>query len=143
MAGIDNLTPFTKGDKRAVEASSKGVEARRRKAERKAVLRDAFIEILNGKMAVPDVMREGAEMIGIRLGKKEKLGKVLMAKLTQDSLKKSNWKAVVELAKMAGITFDQSPEGLGGEENPINVANAVKVATSRVKEISDMLEDEC
>lgn len=143
MAGIDNLTPFKKGEKRTIEAASKGAQARTRSLERRAVLRDAFIEILNGKMAVPDVMREGAEMIGIRLGKREKLGKVLMAKLTQDSLKKSNWKAVVELAKMAGITFDQSPEGLGGEANPINVANAVKVAPGRVKEISDMLEEEC
>ena len=143
MAGIENLTPFTKGDNRAALASSKGLAVRRRKAEQKAVLRDAFIEILNGKMTVPDVMRNGAAMIGLRLGKKEKFGKVLMAKLTQDSLKKSNWKAVVELAKLAGITFDQSPEGLGGEDNPINVANSVKVAPSRVKEISEILEEEC
>ncbi|MCF0225657.1 MAG: hypothetical protein HUK20_15430 [Fibrobacter sp.] len=101
------------------------------------------MEILNGKMDVSEVLRDGASMMGTRLGKRESFGKILMLTITQDALKKKNWKAIVELAKLAGVTFDQSPEGLGGEENPINVSNAVNVSPDRVRQISAMLEDEC
>lgn len=48
-------------------------------------------------------------------------------------------------AKMIGTHFDQTKDALGGENNPMNVKNAVSVAPSpeNVKKINDMLEGCC
>lgn len=138
---LDNLNPITVDNARDYQARS--ARKRHENCVRRNILKDSIIEILNGKMDIPQVMREQAESLGIKFKAKDKFGKFLMATLIQDGLKKKNIKGIVALAQMAGMTHDQSDEGLGGADNPINTVQSVSMDPSRVREIYEELDKEC
>ena len=62
--------------------------------------------------------------------------------MLNNALKDCNYKAFTELARLSGLHFDQSPEAIGGADNPVHV-QAVAVSPEQVKAISEELEDNC
>lgn len=140
----ENLNPIVKGTGRAQELQILSAKKKRQNAEKRRVLISAVQQVFCSKKTVDQGLRTIVEQsFGIKLGKTAPVGLIAVTRLMTKALKDGNYKAVVELAKLGGMHFDQSPEGLGGTENPINVASAVKVAPDRVKQISEMLENEC
>lgn len=142
MPNPENLQPIrTSEEGRRLQLKS--AKKRKENREKRMILRDSIIEVLNGTMEVSEAIRQGAGMFGTKLGKKETFGKVATLTILQDVVKKKNWKALAELAKLAGMTHDQSSEALGGSDNPVNISQTTKISAARVKEISEELENEC
>ena len=119
-----------------------GLKVRRENAEKRNLLIERGREILNSKMDVTEDDKELAKLIGYKLGKKAPFGEVAFIRMFNAALVQGNYKAFVELGRMIGMHFDQSPEALGGSENPLNV-QAVAIAPKQVKDISEALEDNC
>ena len=135
-----NLRHFT--SENAAKFQAMGVQKRLENQQKRNVLIDAGREILNSKMDVNDKVKAAAAMIGYKLGRKATFGEVAYLTMMQKALKDGNYKAFTELAKLSGMHFDQSPDALGGADNPVHV-QAVAVAPEQVKAISEELEDNC
>mgnify|MGYP003291535075 CR=1 FL=1 len=131
---------FTKENAQAMREL--GLKVRRENAEKRNLLIERGREILNSKMDVTEDDKELAKLIGYKLGKKAPFGEVAFIRMFNAALVQGNYKAFVELGRMIGMHFDQSPEALGGSENPLNV-QAVAIAPKQVKDISEALEDNC
>lgn len=141
MPNPENLRTPTSEEARAMQA--KGVKKRKENQERKKVLINAIRGVLNGKMSVNDSVKEGAAAIGYKIGSKASFGEIAVLKLFQKALKNGDYKAFIELGKMAGLHFDQSEEGRGGTENPLNIAQTTTLQPESIKKISEALEDIC
>lgn len=100
-------------------------------------------DILVQKKKVSEEDREKAKYVGVKLGKNATVAETVFVSMLADAKKRGDNKAFVELLKVAGMHFDQSPEALGGTENPINVAQKMAIAPEQVKEISEELEGNC
>lgn len=141
MPNAENLVPLT--SEKAREIQKIGARKRHENAQDRMVVVKAIREIMNGKMDVPEVFRENSVKIGMKLGKKDSFARVSLAKMMLKAFKNEDYRAFMELAKFAGMSFEQSPEALGGSENPINISQVAKISAERVKEISRELEEEC
>ena len=140
MPNPQNLkVPTTEQARRYQELS---VQKRLENQQKRNILINAGREILNSKMDVSDKVKQAAAMIGYKLGRKATFGEVAYLTMMQKALKDGNYKAFTELAKLSGLHFDQSPDALGGADNPINVSQTV-VAPEQVKQISEELEGDC
>lgn len=137
----ENLVPCTPENAR--ERQRLGVAVRKKNRQDRMVVVNAIREVLNGQMAVPDVVRENFAKIGYKIGKKDTFARVSIAKMMIKAFKNEDYKAMLELAKFAGMSFAESPEALGGADNPINISQTTKISPARVKEIAQSLEDEC
>lgn len=131
---------FTKENAQAMR--ERGLKVRRENAEKRNLLIERGREILNSKMDVTEDDKELAKLIGYKLGKKAPFGEVAFIRMFNAALVQGNYKAFVELGRMIGMHFDQSPEALGSKDNPIHV-EAATVAPEQVKEISEALEGDC
>lgn len=100
-------------------------------------------DILVQKKKVDAEDREKAKYVGVKLGKNATVAETVFVSMLADAKRRGDNKAFVELLKVAGMHFDQSPEALGGSNNPINLANATAVPPEQVKAISDELEGGC
>ena len=140
MPNPQNLRVPTTEQARKYQAM--GVQKRIENQQKRNILINAGREILNSKMDVNDKVKAAAAMIGYKLGRKATFGEVAYLTMIQKALKDGNYKAFTELAKLSGLHFDQSPDALGGVDNPINVSQTV-VAPEQVKAISDELEGGC
>ena len=89
-----------------------------------------------------DEDRANAEFIGVKLGKKPTVGDTLIIGFLAHLKRIGDVRGFMEVLKMSGMTFDQSPEALGSKDNPIHV-EAATVAPEQVKEISEALEGNC
>ena len=141
MPNAENLVPIT--PEKAREFQLKSAAARTRNCQDRMIVVKAIREVLNGKMAVPDVVRENFAKIGYKIGRKDSFARVSIAKMMIKAFKNEDYKALLELAKFAGMSFAESPEALGGSENPINISQTTRISPARVKEIAKSLEDEC
>lgn len=141
MLHPENLSPCTPENAR--ERQLKGAAARSRNKQDRMIVVKAIREVLNGKMSVPDVVRDNFAKIGYKIGRTDTFAKVSIAKMMVKAFKNEDYKAFIELAKFAGMSFEHSPEALGGAENPINISQVTKISAERVKEISRELEEEC
>lgn len=120
-----------------------GVKKRLENQQKRNLLIHAGREIFNAKMDVTDKIKAAAKLIGYKVGRKATFGEVAYLTMMHKALKDGNYKAFTELARLSGMHFDQSPEALGGVENPINVAQTTTVAPEQVKAISEELEGGC
>lgn len=127
----------------AREYQKLAVQARYENQRKRNVLIMAGREMLNSKMPVSDKVRAAAKMIGYKIGRKATFGEVAYLTMLNKALKDGNYKAFTELARLSGLHFDQSPEALGGTENPVNVVQTTTIAPEQVKAISDALEGGC
>ena len=141
MPNIENLKPrITKENAQAMQKLS--VKKRLENIQKRHLLIDAGREIFNSKMDVSEKVRQNAAQLGYKLGKKGTFGEIAMLTMIQKAIKDGNSKAFIQLAQLSGMHFDQSPEALGGKDNPIHV-EAIAVAPEQVKEISEALEGDC
>ena len=135
-----NLRPFTREN--AAEMQKLGVKKRLENAKKKNLFIEVGRNIFNSKMDVSEKVRQNAAALGYKLGRKGSFGEIALLTMIQKALKDGNNKAFIELAKLAGMHFDQSPEALGGADNPVHV-QATAVAPEQIKAISEELEDGC
>lgn len=111
--------------------------------ERRFFLIRSGQDILTSKADVTDDDRMKAAFVGYKYGKKAAVGEKAFIDMLYQAKLDGNYKAFVELCKISGMHFDQSPEALGGVDNPINVAQKTTIAPEQVKEISSELEGDC
>ena len=121
----------------------KGIEAKKEKKTRDRAFK-LFGNYLLGKKTVS---RHDIEELGDDSGEfkeNRKAVRVLLdlAKMRNKAIETNNVRGYVELLKAVGFHFDQSPEALGGADNPLNVQQTV-VSPKQVKEISSELEEGC
>lgn len=133
------ITPET-----ANKMREKGIEAKREKKTRDRAFK-LFGNYLLGKKTVS---RHDIEELGDDSGEfkeNRKAVRVLLdlAKMRNKAIETNNVRGYVELLKAVGFHFDQSPEALGGAENPINVAQKTTIAPEQVKKIASELEGCC
>ena len=133
------ITPET-----ANKMREKGIEAKKEKKTRERAFK-LFGNYLLGKKTVS---KHDLEELGDDTGdfkENRKAVRVLLdlAKMRQKAISTNNVRGYVELLKTVGFHFDQSPEALGGVDNPINVSQKTTVAPEQVKAISDALEGGC
>lgn len=133
------ITPET-----ANKMREKGVEAKKEKKTRERAFK-LFGNYLLGKKTVS---RHDLEELGDDTGdfkENRKAVRVLLdlAKMRQKAISTNNVRGYVELLKTVGFHFDQSPEALGGVDNPINVSQKTTIAPDQVKKISEALEGDC
>lgn len=142
MGKIDNLKPFT--SKTANKFQKKAVEARKEKIQRDKAYK-MFAKYLLGKKTVTKQDIEELEGDSEEFKENRKATRVLLdlAKMRKKAIATSNVRGYVELLKTVGFHFDQSPEALGGADNPINVSQKTTIAPEQVKKISEALEDNC
>lgn len=142
MGKIDNLKPFT--SKTATMFQKKALEARKEKNQRNKAYK-MFAKYLLGKKTVTKQDLEELEGDSEDFKENRKATRVLLdlAKMRKKAIDTSNVRGYVELLKTVGFHFDQSPEALGGAENPINVAQKTTIAPEQVKKISSELEGCC
>lgn len=125
------------------EMQRRGAEKRKENNQRRFFLIRTGQDILTSKTDVTAEDKEKGAFVGYKFGKKATVGEKAFVDMLWKAKKDGNYKAYVELCKMSGMHFDQSPEALGGSDNPINVAKKVAVAPEQVKEISEELEGCC
>ena len=111
--------------------------------ERRFFLIRSGQDILTSKADVTDDDWMKAAFVGYKYGKKATVGEKAFIDMLYKAKLDGNYRAFVELCKMSGMHFDQSPEALGGVDNPINVAQKTTIAPEQVKEISSELEGGC
>ena len=141
---VENLKSFSKDDPGLASAmQAKSVEARKRNAKRRNLIIECGRDILNARMDVSDKKQLAAKVVGYRLGRKATFGEIAFLTIMQKALKDGNYKAFVEMCRLSGMHFDQSPEALGGEKNPFNVQQNTTIAPENVRRISEALEDGC
>jgi len=141
---VQNLKSFTKDDpERAATMQARAIEKRKLNQKRRSLVIECGRDILNSKMDVPDRMKAAAKVVGYRLGRKATFGEVAFLTIIQKALKEGNYKAFIEMCRLSGMHFDQSPEALGGERNPINVQQNTTISPENVKRISEALEGGC
>lgn len=126
----------------AREYQKRAVIARKANKARRDLIIQCGRDIMNSKMDVSEEIQQAAARIGYKMGRKATFGEVAFLQMVNKALKDGNCKAFVELLKVSGMHFDQSPEALGGADNPVHV-QAVAVAPEQVKEISEALEGDC
>lgn len=141
MPNPQNLRTPTSEEAR--EMQRKGARARRRNFEKKHLLIEVIRDVMCGKMEVPDNLRNLGTYMGRKFGKTAIFGEVALTALFAKAVQRGDSRAFLELAKFAGMSYDQSAEGLGGENNPINVAQTTTISPERIKFINNMLENEC
>ena len=136
------MKPFT--SKTANKFQKKAVEARKEKIQRDKAYK-MFAKYLLGKKTVTKQDIEELEGDSEEFKENRKATRVLLdlAKMRKKAIATSNVRGYVELLKTVGFHFDQSPEALGGVDNPINVAQKTTIAPEQVKEISSELEGGC
>lgn len=125
------------------ELQKRSVEKRIENNERRFFLIRSGQDILTSKADVTDDDRMKASFVGYKYGKKATVGEKAFIDMLYQAKLDGNYKAFVELCKMSGMHFDQSPEAIGGVDNPINVAQKTTIAPEQVKEISSELEGGC
>lgn len=132
--------PFTKEN--AALMQQRAVAKRLENNERRFTLMRSTRDQLTAIKKPDDEDRANAEFIGVKLGKKPTVGDTLIIGFLAHLKRIGDVRGFMEVLKMSGMTFDQSPEALGGSENPLNV-QAVAIAPKQVKDISEALEDNC
>lgn len=141
---VQNLKSFTKDDpERAATMQARAIEKRKLNQKRRSLVIECGRDILNSKMDVSDRMKAAAKVVGYRIGRKATIGEVAFLTIIQKALKDGNYKAFIEMCRLSGMHFDQSPEALGGERNPINVQQNTTISPENVKRISEALEGGC
>lgn len=141
---VQNLKSFSKDDpERAAAMQARAIEKRKLNQKRRSLVIECGRDILNSKMDVPDRMKAAAKVVGYRLGRKATIGEVAFLTIIQKALKDGNYKAFIEMCRLSGMHFDQSPEALGSERNPISVQQNTTISPENVKRISEALEGGC
>lgn len=131
---------FTKEN--AAEMQKKGVEKRLANNEKRFALMRSTREQLTAIKKPDEKDLQDAEYVGVKLGKKPSVGETLIVGFLAHLKRIGDVRGFMELLKMSGMTFDQSPESIGSKENPIHV-EATAVAPEQVKAISEELEGGC
>lgn len=132
--------PFTKEN--AALMQKRAVAKRLENNERRFTLMRSTRDQLTAIKKPDDEDRTNAEFIGVKLGKKPTVGDTLIIGFLAHLKRIGDVRGFMEVLKMSGMTFDQSPEALGSKDNPIHV-EAATVAPEQVKEISEALEENC
>ena len=132
--------PFTKEN--AALMQKRAVAKRLENNERRFTLMRSTRDQLTAIKKPDDEDRANAEFIGVKLGKKPTVGDTLIIGFLAHLKRIGDVRGFMEVLKMSGMTFDQSPEALGSKDNPIHV-EAATVAPEQVKEIAEALEGNC
>ena len=121
----------------------KGIEAKKEKKTRDRAFK-LFGNFLLGKKTVSkhDIEELGDDTGDFKENRKAVRVLLDLAKMRNKAISTNNVRGYVELLKTVGFHFDQSPEALGGADNPLNVQQTV-VSPKQVKEISSELEEGC
>lgn len=126
----------------AAMMQQKAVAKRLENNEKRFVLMRSTRDQLTAIKKPDEDDKANAEYIGIKLGRKPTVGDTLIIGFLAHLKRIGDVRGFMEVLKMSGMTFDQSPEALGGADNPVHV-QAVAIAPKQVKEISEALEGHC
>lgn len=134
--------PFS--SKNAKKMQERSVAARQENIQRDKAF-NMFAKYLLGKKSVSraDIEELGDDCKEFKENRKAVRVLLDLAKMRRKAISTNNVRGYIELLKAVGFHFDQSPEALGGADNPINIAKKVAVAPEQVKEISEELEGCC
>lgn len=133
------ITPET-----ANKMREKGLEAKKEKKTRERAFK-LFGNYLLGKKTVShqDIEELGDDTGDFKENRKAVRVLLDLAKMRNKAISTNNVRGYVELLKTVGFHFDQSPEAIGGADNPINVSQKTTIAPEQVKKISEDLEGGC
>lgn len=112
--GSKNLSPI-KTHERAVELARRSVDARKLKAERKAMLHDDIGETVTAEMDVPDSLYKPMKAYGLKVKKRERIDKVLFYRALLKAIKDGNADQLLKIAEFAGFR---------AENGELKIANA-------------------
>jgi hypothetical protein len=112
--GRKNLSPI-KTHERAVELARRSVDARKLKAERKALLHDDIGETVTAEMDVPDSLYKPMKAYGLKVKKRERIDKVLFYRALLKAIKDGNADQLLKIAEFAGFR---------AENGELKIANA-------------------
>lgn len=112
--GSKNLSPI-KTHERAVELARRSVDARKLKAERKALLHDDIGETVTAEMDVPDSLYKPMKAYGLKVKKRERIDKVLFYRALLKAIKDGNADQLLKIAEFAGFR---------AENGELKIANA-------------------
>lgn len=112
--GSKNLSPI-KTHERAVELARRSVDARKLKAERKAMLHDDIGEVVTAEMDVPDSLYKPLKAYGLKVKKRERIDKVLFYRALLKAIKDGNADQLLKIAEFAGFR---------AENGELKIANA-------------------
>jgi hypothetical protein len=101
--GSKNLSPI-KTHERAVELARRSVDARKLKAERKALLHDDIGETVTAEMDVPDSLYKPMKAYGLKVKKRERIDKVLFYRALLKAIKDGNADQLLKIAEFAGFS---------------------------------------
>lgn len=97
--------------------------------------------ILFAKTEVNSSAAATLKAMGLHPKSREEFFTVAVASLLGTVIKKGNVNGFVELVKLAGCHPSQSPDALGGENNPVAIKHSIDMKC--VKAINDELERLC
>ena len=126
----------------ARDNQKKSIEKRLENNEKRFFLQRATRDKLTEKKKPDEEDLANAKYVGVKLGKNPTVGDTVIVAMLAQLKRTGDVRGFVELLKMSGMHFDQSPEALGGADNPLNVQQTV-VSPKQVKEISSELEEGC
>jgi hypothetical protein len=112
--GSKNLSPI-KTHERAVELARRSVDARKLKAERKALLHDDIGETVTAEMDVPDSLYNPLKAYGLNVKKRERIDKVIFYRALLKAIKDGNADQLLKIAEFAGFR---------AENGELKIANA-------------------
>lgn len=112
--GRKNLSPI-KTHERAMELARRSVDARKLKAERKAMLHDDIGETVTAEMDVPDSLYKPLKAYGLKVKKRERIDKVLFYRALLKAIKDGNADQLLKIAEFAGFR---------AENGELKIANA-------------------
>lgn len=123
------ITPET-----ANKMREKGIDAKREKKTRDRAFK-LFGNYLLGKKTVSkhDIEELGDDTGDFKENRKAVRVLLDLAKMRNKAISTNNVRGYVELLKTVGFHFDQSPEALGGSNNPINLNNRIGPPTDELK----------
>lgn len=144
MAAKD-IEKFQFDSERARAAQRIGARRRSENCEKRDMLYRLFQKRLfsSKRVSENDLLELGDDTDGYAAGKRAVRALLDLDILREKAKKTGNVRGYIELLKFAGVHFDQGDEAIGSKDNPVNVAQATTITASRVKEISDALEEEC
>ena len=82
-----------------------------------------------------------AKYVGVKLGKNPTVGETVIVAMLAQLKRTGDVRGFVELLKMSGMHFDQSPESKGGSDNPFNIKTVGKPSAEECAEMMRQAEE--
>lgn len=133
--------PRKVNSEQAKEMAMKSHEIRKRNSKDAKTAAMLVKKILFSKTEVNSTASTVLKSMGLHQKKREEFFTIAVASLLGTTIKKGNVNGFVELVKLAGCHPSQSPDALGGENNPVSVRHSI--AMGCIKSINEELERLC